>query len=73
MIAGGDGPGGAECLADRPVLLEGGRAEDGGGVGAGQLVDVVDGAVAGDRTFEGGAGGWVVVAVVLEDARLGQF
>lgn len=41
-----DGAAGALVAADGPVLLKGGRANDGGLVGAGADVDVVDAAVA---------------------------
>ncbi len=67
-----DGAGRALVLADRPVLLEGRGTLDRGLVGAGRLVDVVDGAVRGDAAELGGARGGVVGAEVLDDVVLDQ-
>lgn len=55
MILGRDCAADALVGADRPILLEGGGAGDGGLVGARRLVDVVGAAVGGDGAFLGGS------------------
>lgn len=66
MSTGVDGAAGALGASDRPVLLKGPGSLDGGRVGAGAHVDVVDGAVDVDLAFFGCAGGGVVGAEVLD-------
>jgi hypothetical protein len=72
VVGGRDSARGALRLADGPVLVKGGCALDGGGVVPGGLVDVVVRAVRVYRADEGGAGGGVVAAEVLDDVVLDQ-
>lgn len=72
VVGGGDGAAGALGLADRPVLVEGARALDGGLVDPLGAVDVVGGAVRDHGAEAGGAGGRVVGAEVLDDVVLDQ-
>ena len=67
-----DGSGRALVATDRPELLEGAGALDGGSVGALVGVDIVGIAVSGDRTLFGCAGAWVECAEVLHDVILDQ-
>lgn len=67
MIRGGDRAAGPLVLADGPVLVEGGRADDRRLVDLLVLVDVVGGSVAGDGALVRHARARIVAAVVLED------
>lgn len=60
MSSSGNATTGALVAANRPELLEGLGSVDGWLVGAGALVNVVDGAVGGDFALLGGAAGGVV-------------
>lgn len=71
-VGHGDGSAGALVVADGPELLEGLGAVDGGGVGAGALVQLVGGAVGGDGALEGSCRTGVVLAVVLNLEAFGS-
>jgi hypothetical protein len=62
----------ALLLPDRPVLLEGRRAVDGGLVGTGGLKDVVSATINGDGSLLSCCRGWVVAAVRLNDVVLNK-
>lgn len=63
---------GALVAADRPVLLESAGTLNGGSVGTGAGVDVVDGAIDVDLSLLGGARRGVVGSKVLDDVVLNQ-
>lgn len=65
-----DGSGRSLVLTNRPILLKGPGAINGGLVGAGRLSDLVGRAVRGDSTLVLGLGRWVVGAEVLNDVVL---
>lgn len=67
-----DGPAGAVILADRPVLLEGGRSFDRGLVGAGSLEDFVGAAVHRDGALRARGRRGVVVTKALDNVVLNQ-
>lgn len=72
MVRGGYGSANALALADRPVLLKGRGALDGGLVGAGGLVDIVCSSVSGHGPLLCGAAGRVVGAVGFDDVVLDE-
>ena len=72
MVCCRDGAAGALGAAYRPVLVEGGGADNGGLVSTHAEVDVVDGAVRGYGALCLQAGGWVVGAEVFRDVVLDQ-
>ena len=72
MSAGVDRAAGSLAATDRPVLLESAGTLDGGSVGTGAGVDVVDGAVDSDVSLLGGARRGVVGSKVLNDVVLDQ-
>jgi hypothetical protein len=67
-----DGTGAALVLADRPVLVEGLGAVNGGLVDALGLGDLVRGAISSDGALDSGVGRGVVGAEVLNDVVLDQ-
>ena len=72
VSTGVDRAAGTLVAADRPVLLESAGTLNGGSVGAGAGVDVVDGAVDVDLSLLGGARRGVVGSKVLDDVVLDQ-
>lgn len=72
MIGSGDGAAGALGSADRPVLVEGRGADDGGLIHALGLVYVVCGSVGGHGTLQCSTGGRVVRSEVLYDVVLDE-
>lgn len=72
MVPNVDGAAGAVVSAHRPVLVKGGRSDDGGLVDSLRAVNVVDAAVRRHLAQLGGAGGWVVGSKVLNNVVLDQ-
>lgn len=67
VIRGGDCAAGSLVLADGPILVEGGRADDRRLVDLLVLIDVVGGSIAGDGALVRHARARIVTAIVLED------
>lgn len=72
MVADVDRPAGAVVAAHRPVLVKGGRSDDGRLVDALRAVNVVDAAVRRHFAQLGGARGRVVGAKVLDNVVLDE-
>lgn len=67
VVLSSDGATNTAALADRPVLVEGRGALNGGSVFTSSLVDLVGAAIALDGAELGSAGGGIVVAVLVND------
>jgi hypothetical protein len=72
VVANGDRTLRTEVIKDGPVLLEGGRALNGWGVGTGGLQDTVGGAIGVDGADFGRGAAGVVGTVVLNNVVLDQ-
>ena len=72
MVSDGNSSAAAVRLTDRPVLLEGPGAFDGGLIRAGSLENIVRRSVRGDRALARGAGGGVKSAKAFDDVVLDE-
>lgn len=72
MVTSGDGASDTLGAANRPVLLEGGCAFNGGSIGASAHVDIVGASITGHLALLGSAAGWVIGAEGFDDVVLNE-